>query len=86
MDESGFGVGEGGYLGGRWLGPVVSYRYVPENSLERWFLPAVGEFPGNVDNWATQSCHLRSKDLKGWCLSNQRYPNDDFSNKDSKRS
>ena len=78
--------GKEGTRGGRWLGLVVNYRYVPGKSSERWFPPAAGEFLRNVDSWATQSRHLWSKDLKGWCLSDQLYPNDDFSIKDSKRS
>lgn len=64
----GFGVGKGfgkeGTRGWRCLGLVVSYRYVPGKVSERWFPPAVGGFPRNLDKWATQSCYLSSKDLE----------------------
>lgn len=63
----GFGVGKGfgkeGTRGWRCLGLVVSYRYVMGKFTERWFPPAVGEFPRNVDKWATQS-YLSREDVE----------------------
>ena len=85
-DGCGFGVGNGGYSGREMARTRGHYRYVPGKFSERWFPPAVGEFPRNVDKWATQSCCLLRKDVEGWCHSNQRCLNDDFPNKDSKRS
>ncbi|EDR01422.1 uncharacterized protein LACBIDRAFT_311003 [Laccaria bicolor S238N-H82] len=53
-----------GTRGGRWLRLVVSSRHVPGKFSKRWFPPAVGELSRNVDEWATRSCCLSSKDVE----------------------